>query len=129
MSSVVSIDVETASAVNSSVRSLSRLISSRAALTTKRILSASKTRRANGQRLSPITIAEIQRRVSSMIIALSIMAKIHEVLQQLRPLQRQKTLRMKLHAVQRPGSMPNAHDLAFLGPGADDEIGMVERFA
>ena len=36
---------------------------------------------------------------------------------------------MELDAVQRPGAMPHAHDFAFVGPGADDEIGIVERLA
>ena len=34
---------------------------------------------------------------------------------------------MKLHPVQRPPLVPDAHDLALLGPRRDDEVGVVER--
>jgi len=36
---------------------------------------------------------------------------------------------MKLYAVQRPGLVAHAHDLAFFRPGANDEIRMIERLA
>src|SRR5690349_6477548 len=52
-----------------------------------------------------------------------------EIAQQFRPFEREKTLGVELHAVQRPGAVPDAHDLALLRPGADDEIGVVERLA
>ena len=47
-----------------------------------------------------------------------------EILEQLRSFERQKTLRVELHAVQRPGAVPHAHDLAFLGPGGDTKSGL-----
>src|SRR5262249_32619275 len=50
-----------------------------------------------------------------------------EIPEQLRPLDSEKTLRMELNAVQRPGAVPHAHDLAFLSPGANDEVRIAER--
>src|SRR5207244_657558 len=52
-----------------------------------------------------------------------------KILQKPRSLHGQKALRMKLHAMQRPTPMPHAHDLVFVGPGRDHEIGVRERFA
>src|SRR5205823_13328605 len=34
--------------------------------------------------------------------------------------------RMELNAMERPGTVPDAHDLVFVSPGADDKIGIVE---
>ena len=50
---------------------------------------------------------------------------VQEVPQQFRPFEGQETLGVELHAVQRPGAVAHAHDLAFVGPGADDEVGVV----
>src|SRR4051794_2555197 len=52
----------------------------------------------------------------------------HKILQQPRPLQRQKALRVKLHAVQRPRPVADTHDLAFRRPAADDEFRIVPGF-
>ncbi len=53
----------------------------------------------------------------------------HEVFEQLRPLRRQEALRVELDAVQRPDAVTHPHDLALVRPGADLEIGVVERLA
>src|SRR5262249_5113754 len=53
----------------------------------------------------------------------------HEVREQLGAFERQEALRVELHAVQRPLAVADAHDLALVGPGADDEVGVGERLA
>src|SRR5438128_8706789 len=36
---------------------------------------------------------------------------------------------MELDPVERPGAMSDSHDFTLVGPGADDEVGMMESFA
>jgi hypothetical protein len=55
--------------------------------------------------------------------------KIEKILQKSGSFDGQKALGMKLDAMQRPSSMSDAHDFAFRSPGADDEIGIMERLA
>ena len=54
---------------------------------------------------------------------------VQKIPQQLRTFEGEKAFGMKLHAVQRPGLVPYAHDLVFLGPGADDKIGIMKCLA
>src|SRR4029079_474923 len=53
----------------------------------------------------------------------------NEVLQQDRPFKREKAFGVKLHAVKGPNTMPDAHDLVFIGPRGDDEVWVFEGFA
>ena len=52
-----------------------------------------------------------------------------EVLQQLRPLYRQEAFRMELNAVERPMFVADSHDFVFIGPGGDEEIGILKRLS
>ena len=58
-----------------------------------------------------------------------IQGDVEEIAQKFRPFHSQETFRMKLDAVQRPGSMSYTHDLAFRRPGRDREIGVAKSFA
>src|SRR5947209_6902728 len=53
---------------------------------------------------------------------------LHKVLQQFRSFRGEEALRVELDAVERPGAMADPHDFVFVGPGRDDEIGVLEGF-
>src|SRR5262245_5018347 len=51
---------------------------------------------------------------------------LYESLQEFRPFNREKALRVKLDAVKPPGAVADTHDFIFVGPGGHNKIGVSE---